>query len=104
MSAQSRDKHARAGMLQRLGFNFYDVFVFLFVTLFALVCVYPMWYVLVASVTPYSEFVKGGLMIWPTGGVDLQYYRAIFTTRSFINSMWISASTPSSWVDLPSTR
>ena len=72
----------RTTMLQKLGFNFYDVFVYIFVTLFALTCVYPMWYVLVASVTPYSEFVKGGLMIWPTGGVDLQYYRAIFTTRA----------------------
>ncbi|MBQ6382014.1 MAG: carbohydrate ABC transporter permease [Clostridia bacterium] len=92
MTAGSKEKPSRVSMLQRFGFNFYDVFVFAFVTLFALLCVYPMWYVLVASVTPYSEFVKGGLMLWPTGGIDFQYYHAIFTTRSFINSMWISAS------------
>ena len=92
MTESGREKPARVSMLQKLGFNFYDVFVFVFVTVFALLCVYPMWYVLVASVTPYKEFVKGGLMLWPTGGVDLQYYYAIFTTRSFVNSMWISAS------------
>ena len=84
-------KHRR-GMRQALGFNFYDVFVVLFCVLFALLCVWPMWYVLVASVTPYEEFVKGGLMLWPTGGIDLQYYKAIFSTRSFVNSMWISVS------------
>lgn len=78
-------------MLQKYGFNFYDVFVFLFCMTFALICVYPMWYVAVSSVTPYSEYVKGGLMVWPRG-IDLQYYKAIFNTKSFTNSMWISVS------------
>lgn len=81
----------RKRMLQKFHFNFYDVFVLFFVGLFALLCIYPMWYVLVASVTPYSEFVKGGVMLWPRG-IDFQYYKAIFSTRSFLNSMWISVS------------
>ena len=81
----------RRTMLQRFGFNFYDVFVLLFCVGFAALCVYPMWYVAVASVTPYSEFIKGGLMLWPKG-FDLQYYEAIFGTKSFLNSMWISVS------------
>ena len=87
-----RNGKYRRSMRQILGFNFYDVFVFLFCIVFALVCVYPMWYVLVASVTPHEEYIKGGLMLWPTGGVDLQYYKAIFSTKSFTNSMWISVS------------
>lgn len=62
-----RNGKYRRSMRQILGFNFYDVFVFLFCIVFALVCVYPMWYVLVASVTPYEEYIKGGLMLWPTG-------------------------------------
>ena len=49
-----RNGKYRRSMRQILGFNFYDVFVFLFCIVFALVCVYPMWYVLVASVTPYE--------------------------------------------------
>ena len=53
---------------------------------------YPMWYVLVASVTPYEEFVKGGILLWPTGGIDLQYYKMIFSNSSFVTSLWISAS------------
>ncbi|MDO5435792.1 MAG: carbohydrate ABC transporter permease [Clostridia bacterium] len=86
------DKYlTRKRMLQKFHFNFYDIFVLLFVGLFALLCIYPMWYVLVASVTPYSEFVKGGVMLWPRG-IDFQYYQAIFSTRSFLNSMWISVS------------
>lgn len=81
----------RKRMLQKFRFNFYDVFVLLFVGLFALLCVYPMWYVLIASVTPYAEFVKGGILLFPRG-IDFQYYQAIFSTRSFLNSMWISVS------------
>ena len=84
-------KKPRRRMLQVLHFNFYDVFVLLFCLLFALICVYPMWYVLVASVTPYEEFVKGGILLWPKG-FDIQYYKAIFTTSSFLNSLWISVS------------
>ncbi len=82
----------RRGMRQRFGFNFYDVFVTLFCITFALVCFYPMWYVFVASITPYEEFVKGGLMLWPSGGVDLQYYGTIFRNSSFVTSLWISAT------------
>ena len=44
----------RCSLRQTMGFNFYDVFVFVFCVGFALICVYPMWYVLVASVTPVS--------------------------------------------------
>lgn len=79
-------------MIQRLGFNFYDVFVVLFCAGFALVCFYPMWYVLLASVTPYGEYIKGGALMLPRAAPDLQYYQAILSTRSFMTSMWVSAS------------
>lgn len=88
----NRAGQPRRTMLQVAGFNFYDVFVYAFCILFALICVYPMWYVLICSITPYEEYIKGGLMLWPTGGVDLQYYQAIFSTKAFTTSMWISVS------------
>ena len=82
----------RKTMQQAIGFNFYDVFVVGFCVIFALICFYPMWYVLVAYVTPYEQFVKGGALLWPNGGVDFQYYRMIFENSSFVTSLWISAS------------
>ncbi len=88
----NRAGQPRRTMLQVAGFNFYDVFVYAFCIIFALISVYPMWYVLICSITPYEEYIKGGLMLWPTGGVDLQYYQAIFSTKAFTTSMWISVS------------
>ncbi len=82
----------RRSMLQRFGFNFYDVFVTLFCILFAVVCFYPLWYVLLASVTPYTEYVKGGALLIPRAAPDLQYYQAIFNTKAFLSSMWVSVS------------
>ena len=79
-------------MRQHLGFNIYDVFVVIFCVLFAVICFYPLWYVLIASVTPYEVFVKGGALLWPSGGIDLQYYKMIFNNSSFVTSLWISAS------------
>lgn len=87
-----RSATLRRSLRQRFGFNFYDIFVVVFCVSFAVICFYPMWYVLVASVTPYEEFVKGGILLWPAGGIDLQYYKMIFSNSSFVTSLWISAS------------
>lgn len=59
----NRAGQPRRTMLQVAGFNFYDVFVYAFCIIFALICVYPMWYVLICSITPYEEYIKGGLML-----------------------------------------
>ncbi len=90
MKERKRKEHR--GMREALGFNFYDVFVLVFCITFGLICFYPLWYVLIASVTPYETFVEGGLMLFPNGGIDLQYYKTIFSNSSFSSSMWISVS------------
>ena len=90
MKERKRKEHR--GMREALGFNFYDVFVLVFCITFGLICYYPLWYVLIASVTPYETFVEGGLMLFPKGGIDLQYYKTIFSNSSFSSSMWISVS------------
>ena len=90
MKERKRKEHR--GMREALGFNFYDVFVLVFCITFGLICFYPLWYVLIASVTPYETFVEGGLMLFPKGGIDLQYYKTIFSNSSFAPSMWISVS------------
>lgn len=82
----------RRRMIQRFGFNFYDVFVIAFCVVFALICFYPMWYVLLASITPYEEYIRGGALVVPRAAPDMQYYQAIFNTKSFLTSMGVSAS------------
>ncbi|MEG2924530.1 MAG: carbohydrate ABC transporter permease [Oscillospiraceae bacterium] len=79
-------------MLRRYKFNFYDVFVVAFCGLFALICFYPLWYVAVASVTPFEVFIRNKIMLFPTT-FDFQYYKAIFNTPVFGRSLWISIST-----------
>ena len=90
--ATVNSEQIRKSMKQAIGFNFYDVFVVLFCVIFAIICFYPMWYVFVASITPYEQFVKGGTLLWPNGGIDFQYYQVIFNNASFVSSLWISAS------------
>ena len=76
-------------MLMVCGFNFYNVFVTLFCVIFGLICFYPLWYCIVASVMPYDEYIKGGLMLW-FKGFDFQYYIQIFHTKVYTNSLVIS--------------
>ena len=80
----------RVGMKQRLGFNFFDVFVYGFCILFALICFYPLWYVLVVSVMPYDVYIHTNLVLLPSSPLDFQYYKAIFTSSIFKDSIFIS--------------
>lgn len=79
-------------MKQKLGFNFFDVFVIVFSLLFALVCLYPMWFVLIASITPYDQFVRSKILLLPPLKPDFQYYQAVLSTRVFSNSIFISVT------------
>lgn len=82
-----------AGRRRRwLRFGFLDVFVVLFTVGFALICFYPMWYVFLASITPYSEFIQQRLMLWFPDTIDFKYYIAVFSTEVFANALFISVS------------
>lgn len=85
------NRFGKPGMRGKLGFNFYDVFVVGFCIIFALICFYPIWYVAVASVTPYEVFIRNKVMLIPTS-LDFQYYKAIFKTPVFANSIMISVT------------
>jgi ABC-type glycerol-3-phosphate transport system permease component len=74
----------------RLHFGWFDVFVNVFCLLFAVVCFFPLWYVFVVSIMKYEEFVQTPVALFPTSGVDLQYYRAIFGNANIWNSIVIS--------------
>jgi ABC-type sugar transport system, permease component len=67
-----------------------DVFVVLFTVTFALVCFYPMWFVFLASITPYSEYIQNRLMVWFPNTIDLQYYIAVFSTEVFSRALFVS--------------
>ncbi len=77
---------------KRLRFNLFDVFVVVFTVGFALVCFYPLWYVFLASITPYSEFIQQQLMLWFPNSIDFQYYVAVFSTQVFANALFISVA------------
>lgn len=73
-------------------FNLFDIVVVMFTVSFAIVCFYPMWYVFLASITPYSEFIQSKLMVWFPQTIDFQYYIAVFSTEVFANALFISVA------------
>ena len=73
MKRSSSGTAARRSMYTRFGFNFYDIFIAIFCIGFGIICFYPLWYCVVASVMPYEEYVKGGMMLWGKG-FDGQYF------------------------------
>ena len=82
-------------MKAKLGFNFFDVFVVLFCVLFALICFYPMYYVLVVSLMPFTSYVYFGksFILFPPE-ISLEYYLTVLHSggQKFAQAMMISFS------------
>ncbi|MGN6710637.1 carbohydrate ABC transporter permease [Anaerocolumna jejuensis] len=51
----------------------YQIFVYVTVTVFALICLYPILYVFAISITPYAEYLENPLKLIP-GKLDLSAY------------------------------
>lgn len=57
-----------------------DVAIYTILGLFALVTLFPLYYVAIVSITPYVEVMKnGGFVIWPEH-ITLQAYKEIFSS------------------------
>ncbi|MBO5071292.1 MAG: carbohydrate ABC transporter permease, partial [Roseburia sp.] len=72
-----------------------DIVIYLLLSVLTLVCLYPMWYVLVASFTASTELVRNpGFLLWPKDFVA-NAYRLVFKNplfvTSFLNSIKILA-------------
>ncbi len=79
-------------MKQKLGFNFFDVFVVVFCCGFALLCFYPVWYVLVVSITPYETFLNTPFVLLPPLNPDFSYYQGILSSNLFLRSITVSVA------------
>lgn len=79
-------------MKSRLGFNFFDVFVYVFTGLFSLLCLYPLWYVIIGSLTPGASNASQAVVLLPTHGISLDCYAVIVMGSIFQRSIMISLS------------
>ncbi|NJD02732.1 MAG: carbohydrate ABC transporter permease [Ruminiclostridium sp.] len=77
---------------KRNRFNFYDVFVYVFTGGFALICFYPMWYVLIASLNPNTSFIQQPPLFFPDYIPSFTYYKAIIFGGVFQKALVISAA------------
>lgn len=77
-------------MRRRLGFNFYDIFVYGFTIVFALICIYPIWYVFIGSITPSSTSAQQSLRLLPPLNPTLQFYKIVIYTKEFTHSILMS--------------
>ncbi len=80
----------RISMRSRIGFNFYDVFVYALVIGFGLLCFYPMWYVLIGSLSENKSFVGHALNLLPAWPPTFKYYQGILMSTMFQRALGIS--------------
>lgn len=67
-----------------------DIVVYVVLIAFALICLYPIWYVFVASLADSTEITKNpGMMLWPEKIVT-ESYKMVFTNSLFMKSFFNS--------------
>lgn len=76
----------------RFGFGsrLFDVFVISFCSLFAFVCFYPLWYVFLASIMSYEDFVRQTIIFLPPLHPTFEHYKVILSGQMFQNAFYIS--------------
>ncbi|WP_020620984.1 carbohydrate ABC transporter permease [Paenibacillus daejeonensis] len=63
----------------------------LFLTLFAFLCAYPLWYIFILSVNEGRDAALGGIYWWPRS-FTLDNFRVILGDATVINAFWITVS------------
>lgn len=64
--------------LRTRGEKSFAVFNYIFMTLLCIVCIYPLWYVLVASLSdPVQLYMQRGILIWPLGEWSIRGYQLV---------------------------
>ena len=67
-----------------------DLVVYVVLIAFALICLYPIWYVFVASLADSTEITKNpGMMLWPEKIVK-ESYKMVFTNSLFMKAFFNS--------------
>lgn len=72
-------RRAKTGAVHTLSDGIFDGMLYLIVTVFCIMIVFPMLYVLSVSLTPYSEVLKGDFILFPKK-ITLDGYRTILGT------------------------
>ncbi|TMV50225.1 carbohydrate ABC transporter permease [Paenibacillus mesophilus] len=67
-----------------------DFFIYLSMTLFGFATLFPLYYVIVMSITPIAEVLRnGGFVIWPND-ITMDAYKYIFSSNRIPNALWVT--------------
>ena len=67
-----------ANNLRTRGEKSFAVFNYIFMTLLCIICIYPLWYVLVASLSdPVLLYMQRGILVWPLGEWSIRGYKLV---------------------------
>lgn len=73
------------------GVKIFKVFNYAFLAIFAFICLYPFWYVLIASFNTGRDFARGGVYFW-VRDFTLENYAEAFKNTQIYTSLGISVA------------
>ena len=80
-----------------LGDRVFDIFVYLFVGLICIAMLFPIYYMLVVSISDGNAVLRGEVLLWPKG-LNAGAYKAVFNNpyvpRSYLNTIIYTVSGP----------
>ncbi len=68
------------------GYRIFTVFNYIFLTLVALICLYPFYYAVIASISDPDELMRhAGLLLRPLGNITFDGYRMVFRNQQILS-------------------
>lgn len=72
--------------LRTRGEKAFAVFNYIFMALLCIVCIYPLWYVFVSSISdPVLLYMQRGIMVWPLGEWSMRGYQLVMENPNIPN-------------------
>lgn len=80
-TAKQKTLHGKSRLNRNNG---WDIAIILFMIVFMVICVYPFWYVLIGSISDGSDYMRGGIYLWPRVLSTQNYQVTLVDSRLWI--------------------
>ena len=90
-TAKKINPHLRPNHIRKTGADrVFDFIIYTVAVIMTLLALYPMYFIVIASISDPNQVAQGNVLLWPKG-LNLDAYRTVLGNDRYIHSLWYTA-------------